>query len=296
LETLDDNNLRGSIPEEIKALSLLEEVRITNHTSRNSINLGLLTQVAALGALTNLQILDLSWNQLETTIPREFFHLTNLEALYLDHNEFHGVIPDELNALTNLKRLHLEDNLLEGWAGLAIVQNIKLEELVLDDNKQLKLLGWNLDGLTNLQVLSLGGADIEYQQIPLSLRFMLNLTVLNLENTGLDGTIPAELQLSTTLQTFSLHDNFLEGSIPWLKFSENLVDLDLGSNSFSGVLPMEIGRFANLTSLHLAKNDFSGTIPSTIGQLTSLRKLDLSRNDLNGMLPTELGLLTSLGT
>ena len=67
-----------------------------------------------IGCLTNLTVLDLSWNQLSGDIPPEIGSLTNLTALNLSYNQLTGEIPPEIGNLTNLTYLRLHYNQLTG--------------------------------------------------------------------------------------------------------------------------------------------------------------------------------------
>ena len=67
-----------------------------------------------LGALTNLESLSLGSNPLTGTIPRELGALTNLRSLSLSRSGLTGTIPAELGALTNLRQLWLYSNHLTG--------------------------------------------------------------------------------------------------------------------------------------------------------------------------------------
>ena len=69
---------------------------------------------AALGNLSNLQILSFSRNALSGEIPRELGNLSNLRILSLSANELSGKIPRELGNLSNLERLDLLGNGLSG--------------------------------------------------------------------------------------------------------------------------------------------------------------------------------------
>ena len=69
---------------------------------------------AALGDLTNLQILDLCGNELSGAIPAALGDLTNLQILELYDTDLSGAIPAELGDLTNLRILYLWGNGLSG--------------------------------------------------------------------------------------------------------------------------------------------------------------------------------------
>jgi Leucine-rich repeat (LRR) protein len=62
----------------------------------------------------NLDILNLSCNSFESTIPTELFTLSTLsEVLDLSYNKLSGAIPMEIGRLINLSPLNLSNNQLE---------------------------------------------------------------------------------------------------------------------------------------------------------------------------------------
>ncbi len=61
--------------------------------------------------LTNLQILDLSWNQL-TTLPESFGTLKSLQELDLQDNQL-TTLPESFGDLKSLQELELNDNKLK---------------------------------------------------------------------------------------------------------------------------------------------------------------------------------------
>ena len=67
----------------------------------------------ALGTLTNLQGLYLSFNQLSGSIPSQIGSLTNLTRLYLNNNQLSGSIPPALANLTKVSYLALANNELD---------------------------------------------------------------------------------------------------------------------------------------------------------------------------------------
>ena len=87
---LSQNSLTGSIPAEIRFLSKLEVLDLSNNAMA-----GL---PAEIGQLTRLKTLDLSNNQL-TGLPLELGQLTNLETLDLRGNKYSEV---DLNKIRSM--------------------------------------------------------------------------------------------------------------------------------------------------------------------------------------------------
>ncbi len=87
---------------------------------------------------TTVLLLDLSYNNLDGTLPPELGALGNLYSLLVPGNHLSGPVPPELGALANLQYLYLASNLLSGE------------------------LPPELAGLTNLRT---GGVDLRYNAL-----------------------------------------------------------------------------------------------------------------------------------
>ncbi len=325
---LDDNNLVGTLPSELRSLTSLTSLMLSeNKLSGNIPNLS---------GLSQLEHLDLGDNQLNGTLPGWLGDLTTLEVLSLGGNQFNGTIPN-LGNLTNLRELHLDHNELSGAIPRWVSDLSNLEQLYLDDNQlrgtvpdlsrltnltELSLSGNPLSGpfpdvsrLTNLQKLNLGRTQLSgaiprwvgdlttLEQLYLDdnqlsgpipdLSRLTNLRELHLNHNELSGKIP-DLSDLINLEQLYLDDNQLHGTIPnWMGNLTNLEELSLWGNQLSGSIP-NLSRLTNLTVLSLFSNQFSGDIPSSLGSLTSLEQLFLQSNKLVGAIPTSLGNLTSL--
>ena len=122
-----------------------------------------------------------------------------------------------------------------------------------------------------------------------------HVTVVNLYDAGLTGSIPAELGNLVSLEQLGLPGNKLTGSIPAeLGNLVSLEDLYLPGNKLTGSIPAELGNLVNLRRLTLSTNELRGSIPAELGSLPNLKTLSLGANELTGSIPAELGKLVSL--
>jgi Leucine-rich repeat (LRR) protein len=141
-------------------------------------------------------------------------------ALNLANNNMRGTVPSSIFKLGYLRELVLSGNPVDiSFEGIAEAE--KLINLFLDE--------------TNLSSLN-GVGDAK------------GLQILNVAGNNLEGTVPVDLYLLTSLK-----------------------ELDLGYNFLSGRLNNIIGAMTSLESLHLYHNQFTGRIPAAIGDLTNLQ-------------------------
>ena len=229
---LSGNNLSGTLPPELGALSNLRSVRLYSNDLTGEIP-------TWLGGLSNLQSLDLSSTGLYGQIPAELGGLSSLRTLSLFGNELTGEIPPELGDLSNLGYLNLSSNELTG--------EIPPE----------------LGSLSSLRTLSLSSNELT-GEIPQELGGLSNLQSLDLSSTGLYGQIPAELGGLSSLRTLSLFGNELTGEIPpELGGLSNLGYLNLAQNELSGFIPPELGSLSSLNDLQLSHNaGLAGAVPA----------------------------------
>ncbi|KAL6553172.1 LRR receptor-like serine/threonine-protein kinase fls2 [Orobanche gracilis] len=108
--------------------------------------------------------------------------------------------------------------------------------------------------------------------------------------------------LSENVVSVTLVDRNLQGQIsPFLGNLSDLQVLDLTLNSFTGIIPPQLGAIPqtlgglkNLQLLDLGDNLFNGSIPPSLCNCTSLLQLGLINNNLTGLIPACIGNLVQL--
>ncbi|XP_031479898.1 putative kinase-like protein TMKL1 [Nymphaea colorata] len=133
-------------------------------------------------------------------------------------------------------------------------------------------------------------------RLPKELGSLNFLEKLYLNANSLTGGVPLELGNSLNLRFLSLGQNSLSGGLPssmW-NLCDNLVELDISENTFSGFIPspaLPNTTCSKLQRLDLGSNHLQGPVPAFISSLTGLHYLDLHNNSFSGPIPNDLALL-----
>ncbi|CAM9425227.1 unnamed protein product [Ectocarpus sp. 12 AP-2014] len=236
---------------------------------------------AALGALSKLERLWLCRNQLTGTIPETLGELSASVVLHLERNQLTaGNIPEELGALGKLRVLALYNNQLIGEIPARLGQLCNLQDLSLAHNKLRGSIPGVLGTLSNLREVRLSDNQLT-GCIPKELGALTKLELLTLYVNALTGIIPPELGNLGVLRELRLFRNMLTGSIPAsLGQLRNLEKLDLSDNRLDGGIPMSLGQLDKLQRLYLNQNMLSGPILKELGDLRALTHLGLYENGL----------------
>ena len=247
-----------------------------------------LNNVACMGSLNvtalathvhELRYIDLSDNLFTGDLPRDLFEMTQLQSLVLSGNRITGALPEDVGALTNLRHIDLSANAMRG------------------------ALPESLGALRELEVLYLGESGLENKNdftgpIPESWRNLKSLRSFSLAgNSNIGGSLPDWLLNNLdSLEELTLSRCGLTGEIPPnVDQMKSLRVLDLGENSFSGVVPVEsLSRLRHLKHLRLAGNALTGSLDPSVADLREIETFDVSSNRLTGDLPKELFSLRSL--
>ncbi|XP_004506719.1 receptor-like protein 6 [Cicer arietinum] len=334
---LHNNQLQGSIPVFPKYASYLDY-------SMNKFGLVIPQDIG--NYLNFTTFLSLSNNSLDGNIPDSICNALNLQVLDLSINNISGTIPSCLMSMTEtLVVLNLKMNNLKGFIPDEFPPDCVLRTLDLKKNKLDGKIPKSLVNCSALEVLDLANNNI-HDTFPCMLKNISTLRVLVLRQNRFYGTLRCQKTNGTwhKLQIVDIAFNNFSGKLPgncftkWeammsdenqsdskvnhvrfqiLQFSQiyyqdsvtvtskgqqlELVkiltvftSIDFSSNHFDGEIPKQLFDFIALYVLNLSNNALSGQIPSSIGNLQQLESLDLSNNSLEGKIPTELSNLSFL--
>ncbi|KAH1129168.1 hypothetical protein J1N35_000546 [Gossypium stocksii] len=216
---------------------------------------------SAIGNLTRLSRLDLSWSGFTGQIPYEILQLSNLVILDLSRNPLELRNPSLKNLserLVNLKHLDLH--------------KVNVSSTILQ----------SLANLSALTYLSLGACEL-HRKFLTSLANLTQLTYLSLARNEFSPDTLSWLAKLTKVTTLNLDSTNLYGEVLYsLKNLTKLTYLDLSRNQFSERIPSWFGNLTGLTSLVLVLNEFWGSIPESIFTLKNLKFFYLFDNHLSG--------------
>ncbi|XP_062162229.1 receptor-like protein EIX2 [Alnus glutinosa] len=209
---------------------------------------------------TVLSVIDLSYNNFNSSIPHWLSNVSGLSTINLASNYYiGGDIPIGLGHLTNLRILDLGGNNLIG------------------------MIPSSFSNLCNLQTLDLQTNNI-IGMIPSSFSNLCNLQTLNLQYNNISGEITELVDglsqcSNSSLEYLDLSYNyFLGGNLPSsLGGLNKLQALDLSGNQMIGTIPKSIGKLSMLVSLNLDWKSLKGVLTEAHFQnLTRLKSLQLS--------------------
>ncbi|XP_020219191.1 receptor-like protein 7 [Cajanus cajan] len=267
----------------------------------------------ALSSLTNLQVLSMSFCNLSGPLDSSLAKLQSLSILKLDHNNLASPVPRSLGRLFNLTTLQLNGCNLSGVFSKNLFQISSLQVLDVSDNPGLHGSLPNFPSQGSLYNLNLSHTNF-YGPLSDSIHNLKQLSKLDLSNCQFKGTLPSSMSNLTQLVHLDLSFNTFTGSIPSFNRSKaltvlslnhnkfmgkvpsthfegliNLMSIDLGDNSFDGIVPSSLFRLQSLQHLLLYYNKFDGLLDEfPNASLSSLEMLDLSGNNLQGPIPTSI--------
>jgi len=262
---LTNNNLVGTIPEEIGYLTSIESIGLSNNYLTGEIP-STICNFINLKSIYFHDTFVTGFNNLTGSIPDCIGGLVNLEQLMVQYNNLTGEIPESIENLTQLKKLYLFQNQLSGNIPVGICELTNLTELKLSQNQLEGEIPPCL-GTANGNLSSLQHFDVTSNQltgsIPPFIGNLTNLQHLVFSTNKLTGNIPTSIGNLVNLQKFGISLNFIDGEIP-----DNFGDLYalqklwMNDNNLSGSIPSGLGNLSNLNTVYLYGNNLSGTIPA----------------------------------
>lgn len=228
--SLGDNKLSGAIPNSLRDSWSLSVIRLSGNVFNGSIPNGLFGM--------RLEEVDLSRNELTGFVPPPSSKLyENLEILDLSGNNLMGDIPAEMGLLSKLRYLNLSWNNLESRMPpeLGYFQNLTV--LDLRSNGLIGSIPGDICDSRSLAILQLDGNSLA-GPIPDEIGNCSSLYLLSLSHNNLSGPIPESLSLLSKLKILKVEVNELSGEIPQqLGRLENLLIANVSHNMLVGRLP-----------------------------------------------------------
>ena len=262
---------------------------------------------------SSLYVLDLSHNNLSGMVPKCLVQSNVLSVLDLRMNSLHGTIPATFSTGNKFRNINLNGNQLEGPLPRSLANCRNLEVLDLGSNKINGTFPYWLEGLLNLQVLVIRSNKFQGCIGNPKTKFPFpNLRILDISNNEFNGPLPIKyfkfLKAMTNVDEGKvalkyMGDGYYQDSlnvmmkglyIELVRIQTVFTNIDFSKNSFSGEVPMIIGRLKSLKGLNFSHNNLTGYIPSSFGNLSNLEWLDLSFNKLIGEIPRQLANLSWL--
>uniref|UniRef100_A0A453DX37 Protein kinase domain-containing protein n=1 Tax=Aegilops tauschii subsp. strangulata TaxID=200361 RepID=A0A453DX37_AEGTS len=236
----------------------------------------------ALGNLTFLRTLNLSFNWFHGEIPASLGRLRRLQRLDLSDNSFSGTFPVNLSSCVSMTEMTLRNNKLGGRIPTELGDKLaSLKVVSLRNNSFTGPIPASLANLSYLQNLDLGLNQL-VGSIPPGLGTLHNMRQFTVVRNNLSGMLPDSLYNLSSLELLNVGVNMLHGSIPddiGSKFPM-MKTLALGGNHFTGTIPSSISNISSLVALGLVQNGFSGHVPPTLGKMGALQYLNLADNKL----------------
>lgn len=272
------NNLDGTFPQSIGALSALQILRLNENNNLGGIVPNSIWNLSNLRELEFFNAFNLQWE-----MTPDIQNLTQLRFITAYNTAVTGTIPPEIGNLPSLEVLNVDSD--ENQERSSLSGTIPSE------------IG-NISTLTNFQIKG----SLITGSIPASMGNLSNLVIFRAQNCQLSGPLPPELGNLTNLVALRLENDFgssrannqLTGPIPTTYGNmSSLLEFNISNNPIASSVPVELGNLSSLTNFNLDYCQLQGTFPDEIWQIPTLQSIYLSGNDeLTVNLPSNLASLT----
>ena len=205
-----------------------------------------------------MQILNLRGNKLHGSIPEEICNLTNIQVLDMSLNNLSWIIPDcfdNFNILSS--KFALNPSIYGKFFGQI---DAKIDGYAVSNGECFGIgdcVTINANKRYGYSSFQWKGKESEYWE---NLRL---LKLVDVSSNRLIGNIPKSFSTMKGLRSLNLSRNSLNGYIiPDIGKMEMLESLDLSHNQLSGEIPTSLAQIHTLGVLDLSNNNLSGKIPT----------------------------------
>ena len=236
----------------------------------------------------SLQYLELSLNQIKSSIPEAFRNMTSLAYLDLSHNQLEGFIPEAVGKyMIALEYLDLSNNTLQGEIPKSIWNLPKLYAINVELNNLSGQLPESIGQLSQLESLGILGNSLEgvISEAHFSKLSKLNYLTLSSNsfvlNISLDWIPPFRLDV-VLLRSCKMGPLFPK----WLQTQKNYSRLDISNAGISDTIPNWFWELsAELLYMNVSNNNLSGTVANSSIEFAYANEIDLRSNQLEGPIP-----------
>ncbi|XP_009803111.1 leucine-rich repeat receptor protein kinase HPCA1-like [Nicotiana sylvestris] len=228
--SLNVNNFIGPIPASIGNLSKLYWLDLADNRLSGPLPVSH-GSTPGLDMLVHTKHFHLGGNLLSGEIPAQLFSSNmTLKHLLLERNQLTGKIPPTLGLVKTLEVVRLDRNSLDGSIPSTLNNLTRTSELFLSNNEFTGPLP-DLAGMSALNYLDMSNNTFSSADFPLWFSTLQSLTTLVMENTQLQGEIPATLFNLFQLQTVILRGNKINGTLDIASnYGSQLKLIDLQNN------------------------------------------------------------------
>lgn len=205
------------------------------------------------------------------------------------------------------------DTPVKKWYGITADNDGRVIEISFELNNLSGSISPEICKLKKLEKININMANLNESAIPENIGDLTELTHLVIKQSGLTGKIPVSIKNLKKLQVINLDGNLLTGEL-LAEMGEliDLVEISFSRNDFSGSVPDSWKNLSNLKRVYFNFNKkitgkmdvflnctnllvlnlyncgFSGEIGAGLGKLTKLVTINLAGNNFTGKLPKEL--------
>uniref|UniRef100_A0A336MVZ7 CSON004955 protein n=1 Tax=Culicoides sonorensis TaxID=179676 RepID=A0A336MVZ7_CULSO len=224
-----------------------------------------------------LQVLDISFNQLDDLGSKNFESQEKLYILMLNDNQLISLKKDAFRGLKELVELNLSNNRIEEIHHTAFNDLIKLIRLDMSNNQVVRLDGGVLRHLVSLDNLNFRNnqiLDVPYED---NLEHLVKLSQLDLSANFIENVNNYSFDQMHQLRLLNLSRNVINDfDLTAFDGLSGLKTLDLADNNLTVVPTLQISKLSNLTNLVLSGNPLTQIPPVAFLNLFQLRELQLN--------------------